>query len=147
MKQLILQDENVLDRIRILTENASQIIERYEYERELTAEEIAELQAEFSDNAIEQEKIKAERKALLEKLNEDLKKLEKGAKPMLLKIKNRRESVVQKVFVLEDDNTGEFGTYNIDGQLLRTEPAKMGDKRALKFNRIETSEEDEAKTA
>lgn len=61
---------------------------------------------------------------------------------MLRKIKNRRETVTEKVYVLEDDNTGELGTYNMDGELLRVDPPKAGDVRALKFNRIQTSEEE-----
>lgn len=143
MKQIILPELDRFDRIRVMTENATQIHDRFEYERNLTEEEVAELQADFSENAIEQQKLEQERKLLLEEISEKLKPLKKAAKPMLLKIKNRRETVTEKVYVLEDDNTGELGTYNMDGELLRVDPPKAGDVRALKFNRIQTSEDEE----
>ena len=143
MKQHILPELDRFDRIRVMMENATRIQERFEYERNLTEEQVAELQADFSGNAIEQQKLEAERKLLLEEISEKLKPLKKAAKPMLLKIKNRRETVIEKVYVLEDDNTGELGTYNMDGELLRVDPPQAGDIRALKFNRIQTSEDEE----
>lgn len=52
MKQRILPELDRFDRIQVMTENATQIHDRFEYERNLSEEEVAELQAEFAENAI-----------------------------------------------------------------------------------------------
>jgi phosphomevalonate kinase len=136
MVHKLLPDHNIMERIQVMQANASRIIERYEYEKPLEDEEIQQLQAEFSQNAIDEQRLILEKKKIVEELNEEIKKLQKASRPILQKIKTRKETVVEKVFVLEDDSTGEFGTYNAEGLLLAVEKGKSGDIRALKFDKV-----------
>ena len=53
------------------------------------------------------------------------------------KIRTGREPVTEKVFVIRDDETGELGTYNSEGILLRTQLPRNGGARALRFNKID----------
>lgn len=134
MKEKLLPDLSIMERIQVMQSNATRIIDRYEYDKPLQEEEIQELQAEFAENAIAEQRLVAEKKKLVEELNDEIKKLQKASRPMLLKIKNRKETVVERVFVIEDDKTGKFGTYNAEGTLLAVEAGKQGDARALKFD-------------
>lgn len=134
MKEKLLPDLSIMERIQVMQSNATRIIDCYEYDKPLQEEEIQELQAEFAENAIAEQRLVAEKKKLVEELNDEIKKLQKASRPMLLKIKNRKETVVERVFVIEDDKTGKFGTYNAEGTLLAVEAGKQGDARALKFD-------------
>lgn len=135
MKEKLLPDLSIVERIQVMQSNATRIIDRYEYDKPLDEDAIQELQAEFAQNAIDEQRLVNEKKMLVEELNEEIKKLQKASRPMLHKIKHKKETVVERVFVIEDDTTGQFGTYNAEGTLLAVEAGKMGDARTLKFDK------------
>ena len=133
MQPLIFQHLGTVERIRILEDNASKILESHEYEYVLSAEEIQEEEHDHAQKSIEIARLEEEKKELLKELNEDLKKKKEFAASILEKVRSGRDRVVERCFVLEDEATGNLGTYNCHGQLISETPARIGQQRSIKF--------------
>lgn len=141
MQSLIFQQLETLERIQILEENAHEIIPAYEYDKVLSEEDLAEIKTEYAEAMIEVERLLEEKQRVMEEINEQLKGKKKFAKIELEKIRTRRERVTEKCFVIQDDVTGDFGTYNAQGQLLHERKARKGEQKGIKFYRGENDNE------
>lgn len=133
MQPLILQDHDLLDRIRVLEDSASEIIEDHHYERRLTDEEIEEEKSEFCDINIQIEQVEAEYAAMKASFSAILKEKRAVAKSHLTKIKSGRTEVHENVYLMIDEEKGMIGTYNAAGELIHERKAK-GYQRRAKFS-------------
>lgn len=141
MQSLIFQQLETLERIQILEENAHEILPAYEYDKVLTDEDLIEIREQYAETMIEVEKLLEEKQRVLEEINEQLKGKKRVAKTELEKIRTGRERVTEKCFVIQDDVTGDFGTYNAQGQLLNERKARKGEQKGIKFYRGENDNE------
>lgn len=141
MQSLIFQQLETLERIQILEENAHEILPAYEYDKVLTDEDLIEIREQYAETMIEVEKLLEEKQRVLEEINEQLKGKKRVAKTELDKIRTGRERVTEKCFVIQDDITGDFGTYNAQGQLLHERKARKGEQKGIKFYRGENDNE------
>ena len=141
MQSLIFQQLETLERIQILEENAHEILPAYEYDKVLTDEDLIEIREQYAETMIEVEKLLEEKQRVLEEINEQLKGKKRVAKTELDKIRTGRERVTEKCFVIQDDVTGDFGTYNAQGQLLHERKARKGEQKGIKFYRGENDNE------
>ncbi len=141
MQSLIFQQLETLERIQILEENAHEILPAYEYDKVLTDEDLIEIREQYAETMIEVEKLLEEKQRVLEEINEQLKGKKRVAKTELEKIRTGRERVTEKCFVIQDDVTGDFGTYNAQGQLLHERKARKGEQKGIKFYRGENENE------
>lgn len=141
MQSLIFQQLETLERIQILEENAHEILPAYEYDKVLTDEDLIEIREQYAETMIEVEKLLEEKQRVLEEINEQLKGKKRVAKTELDKIRTGRERVTEKCFIIQDDVTGDFGTYNAQGQLLHERKARKGEQKGIKFYRGENDNE------
>lgn len=118
MDNLIFQDVQPVERIRLLESMAFDITESYNYLRNLTDEEVAEEQTLFAEQHMALDRIAARKKELMDEINAEIKVHATRANRALEKVRTRREEVTETVYIIQDFDKRQVGIYNNRGELI-----------------------------
>ena len=105
-----------------LRDNADKV-EKKDYMRQFTPEELMQMKDELSTTAIEINNIEESKKEAVAEFKRQLDPLNEEKKRLLTGIKNKAESVNEEVFKFVNPTTKEVGFYNKDGHLIESRPA------------------------
>lgn len=136
----IFQDLDPINRIRLLEDNADKVIPEYTYDRVLSDDEMIENREMFSSNHIELAKLEDEKKALVERINDDIKRKKVVVKNLLYTIKTGREETREKVYEYRDHENNKVHLYNMHGDCIHTRPMNPDEReRRLPFGSTKTA--------
>lgn len=115
--------------------NADEIVEDYEYTRQLSDEEIENERVEFANVSIKIEQLAEEKARLLAEINEKIKAETAKAKKSLGLIRRRRMDVIETVYLVKDENEGNIGTYTMNGVLISERKMRGTERQKTVFTR------------
>ena len=135
MKPVLFYDKDQVERIRLLEDNAADVVQGHHYERVLTDDEISDEQEQFSAYHIELQRLENEKAEKVAELNAAIKIKRELATKSLQKIKTRREDVAETVYVIHDEDDQKVGLYNFRGELISERPMRAGERQhRLRFS-------------
>jgi hypothetical protein len=117
MDKQILQNETPERRLALLQDSADKV-ERFTYTRELSLDEIQDLQASLSDDLITISKADRALKGAKAEHQETVKPIKKVISKNLGLIQDQIEEVTEEVYLMKDLEEGKMGFYSKDGLLV-----------------------------
>ncbi len=129
-KHAIFQDMEMVERIRLLESNATEVVDGFTYQRNLTDDDLSEERELYCDLQLEILRLEEVKKAEVERMNAEIKAKKLSAGRCLGMIRTKREEVRETVYVIPnfDDNT--ICTYNADGQLVAERSMRASERQS-----------------
>lgn len=122
-------------RRQFLADNADKV-EKKEYMRHFTPEELLRKKEELSETCISINDIEEELKEIKAEYSEKLKPLIKEKKQALEDLKKKAELVEEDCYKFIDEETREVGYYNENGDLIESRPAYSDELQLTIFSVI-----------
>lgn len=126
---------SVIENRTFMESNADEIVEGYEYTRQLSDEEIENERVEFANVSIKIEQLAEEKARLLAEINEKIKAETAKAKKSLGLIRRGRMDVIETVYLVKDENEGNIGTYTMNGVLISERKMRGTERQKTLFTR------------
>lgn len=126
---------SVIENRTFMESNADEIVEGYEYTRQLSDEEIENERVEFANVSIKIEQLAEEKARLLAEINEKIKAETAKAKKSLGLIRRGRMDVIETVYLVKDENEGNIGTYTMNGVLISERKMRGTERQKTVFTR------------
>lgn len=126
---------SVIENRTFMESNADEIVEGYEYTRQLSDEEIENERVEFANVSIKIEQLAEEKARLLAEINEKIKAETAKAKKSLSLIRRGRMDVIETVYLVKDENEGNIGTYTMNGVLISERKMRGTERQKTVFTR------------
>lgn len=126
---------SVIENRTFMESNADEIVEGYEYTRQLSDEEIENERVEFANVSIKIEQLAEEKARLLAEINEKIKAETAKAKKSIGLIRRGRMDVIETVYLVKDENEGNIGTYTMNGVLISERKVRGTERQKTLFTR------------
>lgn len=124
----VFQDVSPKERIQILTDNAA-AIEKKTYSRPLDNAEVAKMQTEFAQKAIELNIQESGLKAIRDEFKLKVKPIKAEMANLMQGIRSGSEEVTEDVYLLADMDSQMMGYYNSGGELIFSRPLLQSEKQ------------------
>lgn len=136
MKDLLIPgDGSVIENKTFMENTADEIVEGYEYTRELSDEEIENERIEFANVSIKIEQLEEEKARVVGEINERLKAEKTKAKKALGLVRRGRMDVIETVYMVKDEVEGKVGTYTMNGTLISERKMKGTERQKSIYTR------------
>lgn len=126
---------SVIENRTFMESNADEIVEGYEYTRQLSDEEIENERVEFANVSIKIEQLAEEKARLLAEINEKIKAETAKAKKSIGLIRRGRMDVIETVYLVKDENEVNIGTYTMNGVLISERKMRGTERQKTLFTR------------
>jgi hypothetical protein len=128
MDKYLFQDMSENDRKQMLADNAERR-EEFQYPRELSHDEIAELKDELSNESISLSKLEEKKKEAMDEFKTQIDPHKAEVKRLLHLLRTRSEEVEEKVYLIADQEEGMMGYYNKRGELVHQRLLRGNEKQ------------------
>lgn len=143
MEKELLKTTPLPMRAEILRNSCYKVLENEFYTRKLEEEEVAEAKTELFEKDVEIESIEEELKELKASYSKKMKDLYARRSELIKTI--QFESVSQRgtVFLMDDQQSGIMGTYDVNGFLINSRPMKPDERQGSLLTIMRTGTDDE----
>lgn len=143
MEKELLKTTPLPMRAEILRNSCYKVLENEFYTRKLEEEEVAEAKTELFEKDVEIESIEEELKELKSSYSKKMKDLYARRSELIKTI--QFESVSQRgtVFLMDDQQSGIMGTYDVNGFLINSRPMKPDERQGSLLTIMRTGTDDE----
>ena len=128
MDRVLFQDMTPGERAKMLADNA-EAKENFQYPKELSPDEIAELKDELSSESITLSKLEERKKELMDEIKSEIKPVKDEVNRVLQLLRTRIEEVEEEVYLIADQEEGMMGYYNQDGKLVHQRLLRGNEKQ------------------
>jgi len=128
MDRVLFQDMTPGERAKMLSDNA-EAKENFQYPKELSSDEIAELKDELSSESITLSKLEERKKELMDEIKSEIKPVKDEVNRVLQLLRTRIEEVEEEVYLIADQEEGMMGYYNQDGKLVHQRLLRGNEKQ------------------
>jgi signal recognition particle GTPase len=143
MEKELLKTTPLPMRAEILRNSCYKVLENEFYTRKLEEEEVAEAKTELFERDVELESIEEELKELKASYSKKMKDLYARRSELIKTI--QFESVSQRgtVFLMDDQQSGIMGIYDVNGFLINSRPMKPDERQGSLLTIMRTGTDDE----
>lgn len=128
MDRVLFQEMTPGERVKMLADNAEKK-EEFQYPRELSPDEIAELKDELSSESITLSKLEEKKKELMDEMKAEIKPVKAEVQRILQLLRTRIEEVEEEVYLIADQEEGMMGYYNSKGELVHQRLLRGNEKQ------------------
>lgn len=125
----ICQEKSLEDRIKFLSDHAEKVVANFSWDKKLDEVDLEEFRVVFAEKNIELSDMQNDLASKIQIAKAEMKPIAQDIQKLQNAIKHREMNVVETVYLLADQSTGEMEYYNEEGLCVYTRPLRPEEKQ------------------